>query len=77
MAQDREQSRHSLYREAEQLAETVDGGVAQAQIEELQRQPTERQAAVKALEKRREHADETWWEARTAWRGCTTRSTER
>jgi hypothetical protein len=58
MAQDREQSRQSLYREAEQVAEVVDGTVAQAQIEGLQRQLAERQAEVKALEQRLKHAIE-------------------
>jgi hypothetical protein len=52
IAEDREQSRQSLYREAEQVAAAVDGTGAQARIEELQRQLTERQAEVKALEKR-------------------------
>jgi hypothetical protein len=52
MAENREQSRQSLYREAERVAEAVDGTGAQAQIEELQRQLTERQAKVKALEQR-------------------------
>jgi hypothetical protein len=52
MAEDREQSRQSLYREAKQVAEAVDGTVAQVQIEELQRQLTERLAEVKTLEKR-------------------------
>src|SRR3954466_2950573 len=37
MAQDREQSRQSLYREAEQVANAVDGTAAQARIDELQR----------------------------------------
>ena len=37
MAKDREQSRQSLYREAEQVAEAVDGAAAQARIDELQR----------------------------------------
>jgi hypothetical protein len=36
----------------------VDGAVAQAQIENLQRQLAERQAEVKALEKRLKHAVE-------------------
>ena len=52
MAKDREQSRQSLYRESQQVAGAVDGAAAQAQIEELQRQLTERQAAIKSLEKR-------------------------
>ena len=58
MAKDREQSRQSLYREAEQVAEAVDGAVAQAQIDELQRQLAERQAQVNALETRLRHAVE-------------------
>jgi hypothetical protein len=58
MAKDREQSRQSLYREAEQVADALDGAVAQAQIEELQRQVAERQAAVTALEERLRHAVE-------------------
>src|SRR4051794_35869664 len=58
IAHDREQSRQSLYREAQQVAEAVDGTVAQAQIEGLQRQLAERQAEVKALETRLRHAVE-------------------
>jgi hypothetical protein len=58
MAKAREQSRQSLYREAEQVAEAVDGAVAQAQIDELKRQLAERQAEVKALETRLRHAVE-------------------
>jgi hypothetical protein len=58
MANDREQSRQSLYREAKQVAQAVDGAVAQAQIEELQRQVAQRQAAVTALEARLRHAVE-------------------
>jgi hypothetical protein len=58
MAEDREQSRQSLYREAEQVAEAVDGGAAQSRINELQRQLAERQAEVKALETRLKHAVE-------------------
>ena len=38
MAQDREQSRQSLYREAEQVVDAVDGAAARARIDELQRQ---------------------------------------
>jgi hypothetical protein len=52
MAADRERSRQSLYREAEQVAEAVDGAATRAQIQDLQRQLTERQAEVEALEKR-------------------------
>ena len=58
MAKDREQSRQSLYREAEQVASAVDGAVAQAQIEDLQRQLADRQAKVIALETRLKHAVE-------------------
>src|SRR3954451_19502744 len=58
MAEDRERSRQSLYREAEQVVEAVDGAVARAQIAELQRQLAERQAEVNALETRLKHAVE-------------------
>src|SRR3954465_10268059 len=58
MAKARERSRQSLYREAEQVVEAVDGAVAQARIEELQRQLAERQAEGKALETRLKHAVE-------------------
>jgi hypothetical protein len=58
MAEDREQSRQSLYREAEQVAEAVDGGAAQSRSDELQRQLAQRQAAVKALETRLKNAVE-------------------
>jgi hypothetical protein len=58
MAKDRERSRQSLYREAQQVTEAVDGAVARAQVEELQRQLAERQAEVKALEMRLRHAVE-------------------
>jgi hypothetical protein len=44
MALDRDQSRQSLYREAQQVAEAVDGAATQAQIEGFQRQLAERQA---------------------------------
>ena len=58
MARDREQSRQSLYREAQHVADAVDGAMAQARIEELQRQLAQRQAEVKALETRLKHAVE-------------------
>jgi hypothetical protein len=48
MAGDREQSRQSLYREADKVVEAVDGDVTQARVEELQRQLAERQAEVQA-----------------------------
>ncbi len=52
MAQDRERSRQSLYREAEQVADAVDGAAAQARIDELQRQLGARRAEVQALKER-------------------------
>ena len=58
MAQDREQSRQSLYREAEQVANAVDGAAAQARIDELQRQLAEQRAEVQALQGRLKHAVE-------------------
>src|SRR5438270_2079200 len=58
MAQDREQSRQSLYREAETVVEAVDGAATQARIDDLQRQLAERQAEVNALETRLKHAVE-------------------
>jgi hypothetical protein len=58
MAKDREQSRQSLYRDAEQVAEAVDGGAARAQIDELKRQLIARQAEVNALQVRLKHAVE-------------------
>src|SRR3954452_18264933 len=58
MARGRERSRQSLYREAQQVADAVDGVVAQARIDDLQRQLAERQAEVKALEARLRHAVE-------------------
>ncbi len=36
LARDREQSRQSLYREAQQVANAVDGSATRAQIDELQ-----------------------------------------
>jgi hypothetical protein len=58
MAKGRERSRQSLYREAEQVVESVDGAVAQAQIDDLKRQLGERQAEVNALQERLRHAVE-------------------
>ncbi len=52
MAEDREQSRQSLYREAKQVANAVAGAVAQAQIDELQRQLGVQRAEVRALQER-------------------------
>src|SRR4051794_30004235 len=58
MARDRERSRQSLYREAEQVADAVDGAAAQARIDELQRQLAEQRAEVQALQERLKHAVE-------------------
>ncbi len=58
MAQDREQSRQSLYREAEQVSEAVDGTAARAQTDELTRQLAERQAEVHVLQERLKHVVE-------------------
>jgi hypothetical protein len=58
MAGDREQSRQSLYREAQQVVEAVDGAAAQAQIAALQRQLAGQQAEIKALQERLKHAVE-------------------
>jgi hypothetical protein len=58
LAEDREQSRQSLYREAEQVADAVDGAAAQVRIDELQHQLARRQAEVQALQDRLEHAVE-------------------
>jgi hypothetical protein len=58
MAKGREQSRQSLYREAEQVAHAVDGTAAQAKIDELRQQLAEREAENQALRKRLEHAVE-------------------
>ena len=58
MARDREQSRQSLYREAEQVALAVDGAAAQARIDELQLQLARRQSEVQSLQERLSHAIE-------------------
>jgi hypothetical protein len=58
LADDREQSRQSLYREAEQVANAVDGAAAQAQIDALTRKLAEQQAEVQVLQERLKHAVE-------------------
>jgi hypothetical protein len=58
MAQGREQSRQSLYREAEQVVEAVGGDAARARIEDLQRQLAEQRAEVQALQGRLKRAVE-------------------
>jgi hypothetical protein len=52
MANDREQSRQSLYREAEQVAGAVDGAATQTQIDDLRRQLAEQRAEVHVLKGR-------------------------
>lgn len=58
MAEDRERSRQSLYREAEQVVEAVDGAASRARIEDLQRQLAEQRAEVEALHGRLKRAVE-------------------
>ena len=58
MAHDREQSRQSLYREASQVANAVDGTAVQSRIDELQRQLAGQQAQIQDLQERLEHAIE-------------------
>jgi hypothetical protein len=58
MAQDREQSRQSLYREADDVVDALDGTATQSRIDELQRQLTEPQAENQALHERLKHAVE-------------------
>jgi hypothetical protein len=58
MARDRERSRQSLYREAEQVTHAVDGTAAQARIDELQQQLAEREAENQALREWLKHAVE-------------------
>jgi len=58
MAQDRERSRQSLYREADDVVDALDGTATQSRIDELQRQLTEQQAANHALHERLKHAVE-------------------
>src|SRR5581483_4010845 len=54
----RQQSRQSLYREAEQVTDAVDGAAAQARIDQLQQQLAQRQAEIEALQERLKHAVE-------------------
>jgi hypothetical protein len=55
-SKDREQSRQSLYREAQQVAEAVDGAATLAQIDALQRKLAEQQAEIQVLQERLEHS---------------------
>jgi hypothetical protein len=58
MARGREQSRQSLYREAHQVVDALDGTTTQARIDELQRQLAEQQAENHALHERLKQAVE-------------------
>ncbi len=58
MAKQREQSRQSLYREAAQVANALDGTAAQSRINELEQQLAEQQARNQALQERLERAGE-------------------
>ena len=58
MAQEREQSRQSLYREADRVVDALDGTATQSRIDELQRRLTEQQAENQALHERLRHAVE-------------------
>jgi hypothetical protein len=52
MAQDRERSRQSLYREAAQVFDAVDGTAAQARVAELEEQVAQLQSQVHHLQQR-------------------------
>src|SRR3954470_10393618 len=52
LAHEREQSRQSLYREARQVSDAVDGTAARARIDELQQQLAEQRAEIQALQER-------------------------
>ena len=58
MAQDREQSRQSLYREAKEVVDALDGTATQSRIDELQRRLTDQPAENPALHERLKHAVE-------------------
>ena len=58
MAKDREQSRQSLYREAEQVVNAVDGAAAQARSDEQQQQIVAQRTEIQALQERLQHAVE-------------------
>jgi hypothetical protein len=58
LAQERQQSRQSLYREADRVAAAVDGTAASAHRDELRRQLAEQQAEIQALQQRLERAVE-------------------
>ena len=58
MAQDREQSRQSLYREATQVVNAVEATAGQTRIDQLQRQLADQQAQIQALQERLKQAVE-------------------
>jgi hypothetical protein len=58
MAEGRERSRQSLYREAEQVVDAVDGAAAQTRNDEQQRQIVELRAEILALQDRSKHTVE-------------------
>src|SRR4051812_24175161 len=58
MAQDRDQSRQSLYRESEKVVEAVDGSATEARIDDLRRQLADREAENRLLRGRLERAVE-------------------
>jgi hypothetical protein len=58
MAEERDQSRQSLYREAEKVVEAVDGTAAQARVEELRRRLADQEAENRDLRTRLERAVE-------------------
>jgi hypothetical protein len=58
MAKDREQSRQSLYREAEQVADAVDGAAAQSRNDKQEQQIVELRAEIQALHERLKHTVE-------------------
>jgi hypothetical protein len=58
MAQEREQSRQTLYREADRVVDAVEGTVAQSRIDALQQQVAQQNAEIQALHERLKHAVE-------------------
>jgi hypothetical protein len=58
MARCRGQSRQSLYREAEQVANAVDGAAAQTRNDEQEQQIVELRAEIQALQERLKHTVE-------------------
>ena len=58
MAQEREQSRQSLYREAERVVDAVEGTAAQSQIDALKHQVAQQHAEIQALHERLKQAIE-------------------